>query len=102
MTSVITTRLDGVTRAQYDSLRALVAWERQAPAGLRVHVASFDEHDVLCIVEVWDSVEQRDAFARDRVNPALGQVGMAMQPQRTTDEAHHFFVPAPVPRRAGN
>jgi hypothetical protein len=75
MTTVITTRLDGVTRAQYDSLRALVAWERDAPSGLRVHVASFDEHDVLCIVEVWDSVEQRDAFARDRVNPALGLFG---------------------------
>lgn len=93
MSTVITTRLDGVTRAEYDSLRALVGWDRQVPPGMRVHIATFDDQDVLCIVEVWDSIEQRDAYARDRVNPALGQLGVTVHPQKTSLPAHLVFVP---------
>jgi hypothetical protein len=91
MSTVIMVRLDGVTPAEYDSLRNLVEWDRNVPAGMQMHLASFDG-DILRISEVWDSSDQYDAYARDRVNPALAQLGMTVEPQKIVSPAHCFFA----------
>jgi hypothetical protein len=91
MSTVIMVRLDGVTPAEYDSLRNLVAWDRDVPAGMHLHIASFDG-DTLRISEVWDSSDQYHAFARDRVNPALAQLGMTVEPQKIVSPAHLVFA----------
>jgi hypothetical protein len=91
MSTVIMTRVEGITPAQYDKLTDLVAWEREVPAGLQAHVASFDG-DNLRILEVWDSAEQSEAFFGERVNPALAELALDVRPDRIVAPTHKFFV----------
>ena len=41
MATVIMQTWDGMTPDQYDTLRETVGWDRDVPAGMRFHVASF-------------------------------------------------------------
>lgn len=48
MATVIMQTWDGITPVQYDALRESVGWDRDVPAGMRFHVASFGD-GVLCM-----------------------------------------------------
>ena len=54
MATVIMQKWDGITPDQYDTLRETVGWDRDVPAGMRFHVASFGD-GVLRMTDVWDS-----------------------------------------------
>jgi hypothetical protein len=90
MSTVIIQRWDAVTRAQYDQIREIVGWDVDVPAGMTFHVASF-EGDILRMTDIWDSEEQFMTFVQTRIMPAVGQVGMAGQPDMTVTPMHDLF-----------
>ena len=54
MATVIMQKREGLTPDQYDALREIVGWDRDVPAGMRFHVASFGD-GVLRMTDLWDS-----------------------------------------------
>ncbi len=85
---------DGVTPEQYDEVRARVGWLDTPPAGGRVHVAAFDENGVH-ITDVWDSVDDFQAFLNTRLAPAIAQVGIQREPRVEFLPLHEFHCPLP-------
>ena len=69
----------GTTPEQYDALRARVGWLTDPPKGGRVHVAAFNERG-LQLTDVWDSVEEFEAFLNERLAPAIAEVGIEGEP----------------------
>ena len=66
MATVIMQKWDGITPDQYDALRESVGWDRDVPAGMRFHVASFGD-GVLRMTDVWDSEELFGTFVQTRI-----------------------------------
>jgi hypothetical protein len=87
MATVIMQTWDGITPGQYDALRELVGWDRDVPAGMRLHVASFGG-GVLRMTDVWDSEELFGAFVQTRILPGLRQLGIPGQPDMIAQAAH--------------
>ncbi|HEY7009200.1 MAG TPA: hypothetical protein VH395_09680 [Jatrophihabitantaceae bacterium] len=90
MSTVIMQRFDGLTPDQYDQLRELVRWDRDAPAGMAYHVASYQE-DVLRMTDVWDSEEQFDDFVRTRIVPGLQELGIDGFPESIVTAVHDEY-----------
>ncbi|HEX5183148.1 MAG TPA: hypothetical protein VFW19_08360 [Allosphingosinicella sp.] len=68
---------DGTLTADgYDKLREELHWHEQHPQGGIVHIASFDETGAIHVADVWSSAEELDAFARNRLMPALARMGV--------------------------
>src|SRR5579863_370518 len=89
MATVIMQKWDGITPDQYDALRESVGWDRDVPAGMRFHVASFGD-GVLRMTDVWDSEELFGAFVQTRILPGLRQLGIPGQPDMITQAAHEI------------
>jgi hypothetical protein len=70
---------DGVTPEQYDQVRDLVGWERDRPTGGIVHEAWFIG-DQLNVCDVWETVEDFEAFVQQRLMPGVATTGIADQP----------------------
>lgn len=64
MATVIMQRWDGLTPEQYDRLREVVGWDRDIPAGMTFHVASFGD-DTLRMTDVWDLARSRCAAPQE-------------------------------------
>lgn len=90
MSTVIMQRFDGLTPEQYNELRELVRWDRDVPAGMTYHVASFDD-GTLRMTDVWDSQEQFDDFVRTRIVPGLQQLGIRALPQSIVNPVHDLY-----------
>jgi hypothetical protein len=90
MSTVILQTWDGITPDQYDQLRERVGWDRDVPAGMNYHVASFD-NGTLRMTDVWDSEEQFMAFARGRIAPGLAGLGISGMPESIIVPAHDLF-----------
>src|SRR5579862_9014412 len=104
MATVIMQKWDGLTPDQYDALREMVGWDRDVPAGMRFHVASFGD-GVLRMTDVWDSEELFGAFVQTRILPGLRQLGIPGQPDMLTHAAHEITaidrtLPGKWPRSA--
>ena len=65
----------------------IVGWDRDMPAGMRLHVASFGD-GVLSMTDVWDSEELFGTFVQTRILPGLRQLGIPGQPDMITQAAH--------------
>ena len=89
MATVIMQRWDALTPDQYDTLRGIVRWDNDVPAGMRFHVASFDD-GILRMTDVWDSAEQFNEFVTTRIVPGLQQLGIAGTPDIIMTEAHEL------------
>ena len=78
MAVLMTLEVQGGTTAQYDRTNEIlgIAGENDAPSGLVVHVCAVTD-DGIVVADVWDSVGSLDSFARDRLGPALADVGMS-------------------------
>ena len=83
---------DGTTAEQYDAVRAKVDWLGNAPQGGRVHVAAFSDRG-LRITDVWDSVEDLQAFVAERLQPAIDEVGIPGQPTIEILPLHESYCP---------
>lgn len=97
MSVVMLMRWDGVTLDQYDEARKLVRWEEETPAGGMFHVAAHDGQS-LRITDVWESAEQFQQFAEQRLMPGVAQLGLPGEPQVEIYPAHAIFTPGYTPR----
>jgi hypothetical protein len=70
----------GMTRDDYEQLRAKVGWEHNKPAGVQLHIASFDADGALHVVDVWDSPEQLMSFFQERLSPVFAELGVTPAP----------------------
>jgi len=82
------------TKEQYNALRELVGWERDAPPGGRMHIAWLGD-DGFRVVDVWDTAEQFQTFVETRLMPGVQQVGVEGQPK----VQFHELVGAWAPER---
>ena len=94
MPIVMNMRWRGVTQDQYDQVLSLVRWETDVPSGAKYHVASFDG-DGLRVTDVWDSADDFNRFAQERLMPGVQQVGIAGEPEIEVTDAHRIFAPNP-------
>jgi len=87
--------LSGVTKAQYDEVRAKVGWLDAAPTGGLAHIAWWegdDNHNL----DVWESEAAFAAFGEGRLGPGLAAVGISAAPQVVFHDAHEVFLPNAV------
>jgi hypothetical protein len=93
---VIEMEWDGLTPEQYDDARDVVDWENDAPTGGIFHVASFADGQ-LRVTDVWESGEDYQRFADDRLMPGVHKVGILGEPRVATRPAHRIFSPLMTP-----
>src|SRR3954464_9949704 len=93
MPVVVSMRWWGMTPPQCEAARGAVGWERDAPEGLLLHVASFDE-DALFVTSVWERADPFNDFLASRLMPGLRQVGFVGEPEIVIRPAHALFTPA--------
>ncbi len=91
----------GVTREQYDAARERVNFEGEAPAGGMLHVAWVDDAG-LRVVDVWNSAEEFQRFAEERLMPGVTDLGLPGEPQVELYEAHNVYTPAYEPIEAAS
>jgi hypothetical protein len=82
----------------YDAVNARLTMGEQAPAGLLIHTAGFDEEaGVFRILNVWETQAQGQAYFDDHVMPAVNEVlgeGGGIPPARQGFyELHHTVAP---------
>ena len=87
--------LPGVTRDQYDAVRAACGWLKDTPDGGRAHLTWW-EGDVCHNTDVWEDEAAFAAFGNDRLGPAMAQAGVNVEPQVTFHPAHEVFLPEAV------
>src|SRR5581483_9090072 len=83
----------GVTREQYDAVRAADGWLDNPPAGGISHLTWWEGNDCHN-VDAWESEANFEAFAATRLGPAMATAGVTNEPEITMYEAHEAFVPA--------
>jgi hypothetical protein len=76
MAVVMTMRWQGISPEEYDQALELVGWEREPAQGGRNHVAWFGGDGALQVVDVWDSEEDFQRFADERLMPGLASAGL--------------------------
>lgn len=84
--------LRGVTKEQYDAVRAQAGWLEQPPDGGLAHLSWWEGEDSHNL-DGWESEEAFDAFGRDRLGPAMAAVGLDGPPEVTFHPAHEVFTP---------
>jgi ketosteroid isomerase-like protein len=84
--------LRGVTKEQYDAVRAQAGWLEQPPAGGLSHVTWWEGDDCHNL-DAWESEGAFSAFGEQRLMPAMAAVGVAGQPEVTMQPAHEVLTP---------
>lgn len=85
-----------VTQELYEEARARVAWEQDPPDGVISHV-SWMSVEGFRVVDVWESAEQFDRFAQERLLPIVkGELGIPGEPRVEILPALAHFVPQTV------
>jgi hypothetical protein len=87
--------LRGVTREQYDAVRAETGWLERVPDGGLSHVTWWEGADCHNI-DAWESEEAFNAFGAERLGPAMGKLGIAVQPEVTFHPAHEVYAPRAI------
>ncbi len=87
--------LRGVSREQYDAVRAEVGWLERPPTGGLSHVTWWEGEDCHNI-DAWESENAFNAFGNDRLGPAMAKLGIAGEPEVTFHPAHEVYTPQSV------
>jgi hypothetical protein len=82
----------GVSLEQYEQVRREVNWEGDAPDGGKFHVAWFD-NGLLNVIDLWESQEQFQQFASERLMPGVQKLGIEGEPNVEISEVHAVFAP---------
>jgi hypothetical protein len=96
MATVMRMEWEGLTPDQYEAARAKVRWDREYPDGAMFHVAGFADGK-LHVVDIWDSQQDFERFAQERLMPGLAEIGIEGEPEVRFYEAHAIFAPAYEP-----
>lgn len=87
--------LPGVTKEQYDQVRAEVGWLEEPPVGGLSHVTGWEGGDCHN-VDAWESEEAFNNFGAERLGPGMAKAGVQVEPQVTFHPAHEVFMPRVV------
>lgn len=68
---------EGIGQEQYDAVNEKLDPQSNPPEGLMVHLAGQGPNGRWRIVEVWESRDQYERFAEERLNPAINEVAQA-------------------------
>lgn len=80
------------TLAEYDEVMQQMDLPEEGPEGALFHwVAATD--DGIMVVDVWETMEQFDRFARENIGPQTQKAGMP-QPHITTHAVHNHLPSA--------
>ena len=87
--------LKGVTKDQYDAVRAECGWLDRIPDGGIAHLSWWEGNDNHNL-DAWESEEAFARFGEQRLGPAMAKVGVAVEPQATFYPAHEVYLPSAV------
>jgi hypothetical protein len=82
------------TKEHYEAARKQVNWEGDKAKGGKYHAAWFGK-DGLHVLDVWDSPQDFQRFAEQRLLPVTSKLGLKTQPKVEFMEAHATFAPNP-------
>jgi len=82
---------EGVTKELYEQTRERVNFERDVPKGLVIHIAMFDKTG-LRVVGIWESEENFNNFAQDRLMPVTGKL-VETKPNIEIYPLYVLFIP---------
>jgi hypothetical protein len=91
MTFVMQMRFRGITPEQYEEARERVRWDVDYAEGGKLHIAAFDDQG-LRVTDLWESAEDFDRFGRERLMPALQEMGITEQPEIEILPLHALLV----------
>lgn len=80
----------GVTPEQYEEARRRVAWETDVPPGAIFHAARFTDTG-LTVGDVWESEEDFNRFAEQRLMPVVREIGIEGEPSVRFAELYATF-----------
>jgi hypothetical protein len=94
MTVAVQLDFQGATLEQYDQVCKLMGLTPKGPgpAGAIFSFATLTDSG-LRVVDVWESREQFDTFAREQIGPLSQQVGLPGRPEIQFFEVHNYFTP---------
>jgi hypothetical protein len=87
--------LPGLSRDDYDRLRAAVGWLDDPPTGGIAHLTWWEGDDCHNI-DAWEEEAAMGAFIESRLAPAMAELGLQVEPQVTFHGAHEVFAPRAV------
>jgi hypothetical protein len=96
-------RFEGATLEQYDRVMELMGLDQgdTSPDGAVFHWAAATD-DGIIVVDVWESDEQFDQFAAEKIGPFSAQVGITAEPLITRYEVHNTLVGESVATQPGS
>ena len=81
------------TPDQYNQVWQKVGWDREVPAGAKLHVSGFS-NDGMHVLDVWESEQAFNDFMEHRLASAIQEVGIQGQPDVQFFPLHGVFAPA--------
>jgi hypothetical protein len=78
MAVVYMSEMAGASRDMIEAVTKEMDVESNPPTGMLIHTASELPGGGIRIIDVWDSRESHQAFARDRLGPALGKIAQQL------------------------
>ncbi len=84
---------NGATLEQYDRVieKMHLTPGGQGPPGALFHWCAATDSGIR-VVDVWQTREQYDAFARDQIGPITTEVGLPGPPDVTFHDVHSYFT----------
>ena len=94
MAIAVQLEFNGATLEQYDQVCAKMGLQPggQGPPGSLSHWVTKTPNGIR-VTDVWQSKEQFEQFAEEKVGPLTASVGMTEPPQITFHEVHNYFGP---------
>lgn len=84
--------LRGVSKEQYDKVRAAVGWLDAPPTGGLSHVTWWEGSDCHNL-DAWESEQAFGEFGTNRLGPGMAEAGVGVEPEVTFHPAHEVFTP---------
>ena len=84
--------LEGVTKEQYDAVRAECGWLEDPPVGGLGHLSWWEGNDNHNM-DAWESEAAFGAFGEQRLGPAMAKVGVDVEPKVEFFPAHEVYLP---------
>ena len=89
-------RSPNVDKALYDAIMQELDLERRPASGGLTHACGFDASGI-CVVDVWESRAEFEAFLNDRLRPVFAKLKVEVDPPVVLD-AYGFRVTEAVDR----
>jgi hypothetical protein len=90
--AVIIIQQVAATEEEYRAVNEAMDTRGNPPAGLIIHTGGRAENGDLRVVDVWESVEQFEAFANERLRPTIAEVMGEAGPEPTIEVAELYDV----------